>query len=340
MPRSVEPSLPMSVRKISPTRAVLVHAGRDVALVAADRELVRDRLALARHPLARRAGLGLGLGDRLGDRGVDLLLGDMPSTPRPRRRRRSASTALLRVGAQRLRGLRAVAVDGQRLDAAAPGLDVGVGDVLDRRRLRQVDRLGDRARDERLDRAHHLDVAHVRDRALADRHVEHRQVLVGEAGRADDRAVLVDVGLDLLDLLVGVAERPQRQRDRAVDDRHLPAADELLELHEREVGLDAGRVAVHEERDRPRRREHRRLRVAVAVRLAERRPPRPTTARAASSSAVSRARRVGDRVRRVAVHPHDARCAPRGSPRSARTGPIAAATLRRLRGTRGRSSAR
>ena len=124
-------------------------------------------------------------------------------------------------------------------------------------------------------------MAHVRDRALADRHVEHRQVLVGEAGRADDRGVLVDVGLDLLDLLVGVAERLQRHRDRAVDDRHLPAADELLELHEREVGLDAGRVAVHEERDRPRRREHGRLGVAVAVALAERRRPPPTSARAA-----------------------------------------------------------
>ena len=183
--------------------------------------------------------------------------------------RRARVGALLRVGAQRLRGLRAVAVDRERLDAEAPGLDVGVGDVVDRRVVRHVDRLRDRARDERLDRAHHLDVAHVRDRALADRDVEHRQVLVREAGRADDRGVLVDVRLDLLDLLVGVAERLERQRDRAVDDRHRAAADELLELDEREVGLDAGRVAVHEERDRPRRREHRRLRVAVAERLAE-----------------------------------------------------------------------
>ena len=99
--------------------------------------------------------------------------------------------------------------------------------------------------------------------------------------------MLVDVGLDLLDLLVGVAERAQRHRDRAVDDRHLAAADELLELDEREVGLDAGRVAVHEERDRPRRREHRRLRVAVAVDLAELDGLLPRRARAASSSAVS-----------------------------------------------------
>ena len=35
-------------------RAVLVHAGGDVALVAAERELVRERLALARHPAALR----------------------------------------------------------------------------------------------------------------------------------------------------------------------------------------------------------------------------------------------------------------------------------------------
>ena len=37
-------------------RAVLVLAGGDVALVAGDRELVRQRLALARQPVARRAG--------------------------------------------------------------------------------------------------------------------------------------------------------------------------------------------------------------------------------------------------------------------------------------------
>ena len=55
MPLIVEPSFPMSVRKISPSDAVLVLAGRDVALVAADRELVRERLALARHPAPHRA---------------------------------------------------------------------------------------------------------------------------------------------------------------------------------------------------------------------------------------------------------------------------------------------
>ena len=168
----------------------------------------------------------------------------------------------------------------------------------------QVDGLRDRARDERLDGAHHLDVAHVRDRALADRDVEHRQVLGQQAGRADDRRVLVDVRDDRLDLRLVVAERAQRHRDRLVDDRHLAAADELLELHEREVGLDAGRVAVHQERDRARRREHRRLRVAVAVLLADLDGLLPGAARGLEQLRV-RARDVGDRVRRIAVHPHD-----------------------------------
>ncbi len=125
-----------------------------------------------------------------------------------------------------------------------------------------------------------------------------------EAGRADDRAVLVDVGDDLLDLLVAVAERLQRERHRAVDDRHLPAADELLELDEREVRLDAGRVAVHQEGDRPGRREHRRLRVAVAVRLAERDRLVPGARAPRRAARCRRSRVVGDRVGRVAVHPH------------------------------------
>ncbi len=57
---------------------------------------------------------------------------------------------------------------------------------------------------------------------------------------------------------------------RLVDDLEVAAAGELLELHEREVGLDAGGVAVHQEPDGAGGREHGRLRVAVAVLLAQR----------------------------------------------------------------------
>ena len=119
---------------------------------------------------------------------------------------------------------------------------------------------------------------------------------------------------------VGVAERLQRERHRAVDDRHLPAADELLELDQREVRLDAGRVAVHQEA-----RSCRSARAPSPARCGSRsarraRPPRPTSAARPSSSAASAQISSVDRVGGVAVHPHHVRCAPRGSPRSARTG--------------------
>src|SRR5207253_3963875 len=45
---------------------------------------------------------------------------------------------------------------------------------------------------------------------------------------------------------------------------------ELLEFHQREIGLDAGGVAIHHQADGAGRRHHGRLRVAIAVRLAER----------------------------------------------------------------------
>ena len=172
-------------------------------------------------------------------------------------------------GRERLRDLAVVAVDRDRLHAELPRLDEQLRDLVDRRLLGQVDRLRDRARDERLHRAHHLHVPHVVDRALADRAVEHGVVLGLQVRRADDAAALVDERDDLLDLARRVAELAERHRHRLVDDRDLAAADELLRLDEREVGLHAGRVAIHHEADRPGRREHGRLRVPEAVHLAD-----------------------------------------------------------------------
>ena len=113
-----------------------------------------------------------------------------------------------------------------------------------------------------------------------ERVVELAQHLVGEAlglergvvdgGRLGERAVADRVGLDLRDLGLAVAERAQGLRHGLVDDLEVAAAGELLELHQREVGLDAGGVAVHDEADGAGGRDHGRLGVAVAVLLAER----------------------------------------------------------------------
>ena len=74
--------------------------------------------------------------------------------------------------------------------------------------------------------------------------------------------VLGDVGDDRLDALVVVAEVAQRPGHRLVDEAHRAATHEPLELHQPEVGFDPGRVAVHEEPDGARGREHARLGVA------------------------------------------------------------------------------
>ncbi len=97
-----------------------------------------------------------------------------------------------------------------------------------------------------------------------------RKALGVDVRGADEGAVADRVVDDLLALLLLVAEHAERLRDGAVDDLEVAAAGELLELHQREVGLDAGRVAVHDQADGAGGRDDGRLRVAVAVLLAER----------------------------------------------------------------------
>ena len=97
--------------------------------------------------------------------------------------------------------------------------------------------------------------------------------------RALERVRALGERLDRRDLLVAVAETAQRRFDRLVDDLEVAAAGELLELHEREVGLDAGRIAIHHEADRAGRRDDGDLRVAVTRDLADRERVVPHDAR-------------------------------------------------------------
>ena len=176
---------------------------------------------------------------------------------------------LLLRGRERLRHLAVVAVDGHGLDPEAPGVDVQLLDVLDRHVLGHVDRLGDGPADEGLDRPHHADVTRVVDGVVAHGAGEHRQVLGCQVGCTEDRHVLVDVRHDVVHLRRAVAQLGQRPRHGLVDDGHRAAAHQLLRLDEPQVGLDAGGVAVHEEPDGARRRQHRGLRVAHAIGLGQ-----------------------------------------------------------------------
>ena len=116
---------------------------------------------------------------------------------------------------QRLRQLRAVAIERDRLEAELPGQLVGLLAILDRRGVRHVDRLRDRAGDEGLRRRHHPDMAVDREAARADAAarvgaVEHRQVLGLQMRRAFQRHRAAAIGVGGLDLGPGEAERGQQ----------------------------------------------------------------------------------------------------------------------------------
>ena len=110
------------------------------------------------------------------------------------------------------------------------------------------------------------------------------------------RAVADGVADDVLDLRLLVAQRLQGQRHHAVDDLEIAAAGERLELDQGEIRLDAGGIAIHHQADRAGGRDHGRLRIAIAMALAQAQrlvpgalaPPRPRlppgSARASSAT--------------------------------------------------------
>ena len=117
-----------------------------------------------------------------------------------------------------MRLLAAVAVDGDRLQAEPPGLQVGLLNIFDGGVLGQVDGLGNGAGDEGLHGGHHAQMAHVVDGARAlgglEAAVEDRQVLFAQVGRAFDGAGGVDVADDGIRLVAGVTELERARRAR------------------------------------------------------------------------------------------------------------------------------
>ena len=183
-------------------------------------------------------------------------------------------------GVERLGALRAVAINRDTLEPQSPRLVIRVGDIRNRALTGEVHGLGDRPADERLGSGHHLQMRHVVNAAFApvrfERAIEHIQMF-GLEPASTGVPVLLDVldGVkffnmrdDLFHLVRRVAQPRQRLGHGAVDDLQRAAAGEQLVLHQRDVRLDTGRVAVHQERDRAGWRQHCDLRVAVAVLVA------------------------------------------------------------------------
>ena len=139
--------------------AVLVFAGAQIDLVAADDRLLRVALAAVGQtpPLA----LPHDALDHPFDDALDDPLGDERRAGGRRFGKKFLGLLVVAQQArgQRLRQLRSIAVERGRLEAEPPGQHVGLLAILDGRRVRHVDRLRDRPQDEGLHRRHHPDVA-------------------------------------------------------------------------------------------------------------------------------------------------------------------------------------
>ena len=86
-----------------------------------------------------------------------------------------------------------------------------------------------------------------------------------DARRVFQGAVADCIGDHVFDLLLIIAQCCHRGRDHAVDDLKVTAAGQFFELHECEVRLNPGGVAIHHQTDGAGRCNHGHLRVAIAV---------------------------------------------------------------------------
>src|SRR5262249_17996826 len=133
------------------------------------------------------------------------------------------------------------------LEAQTPGFHIGFGNILDSSVVRHVDGFGNRARDERLHRAHHAQVAEVVDRTAATRRlesaVEYRQGLIPQQPGAFDSFVLVDVLNYRLYFFAVIAYAFERSRDGMVDDLHLSAATQPLLLAAHYIPLSSAHLS-------------------------------------------------------------------------------------------------
>src|SRR6267143_5607871 len=89
-------------------------------------------------------------------------------------------------------------------------------------------------------------------------------------GSTLNRVVILKIAQNLVGLGERVSQSPQGFWNCTVCDLDYSTADQPLVLDEGDVRLDAGRVAVHHERDRPRRRDDGYLRVLETEPLAQR----------------------------------------------------------------------
>src|SRR3954447_17506777 len=97
--------------------------------------------------------------------------------------------------------------------------------------------------------------------------VEYRKMFGLQMRSAFNRAGRIDMRDNLLNLLRRVSKLDQGRWNRLIYDLDDAAANQLFILHQCEIGLYAGCVAIHHESDGPGRSNHGCLRVSVPADL-------------------------------------------------------------------------
>src|SRR5579863_87884 len=116
-------------------------------------------------------------------------------------------------------------------------------------------------------------MTHVRDRTSAfgrfERAIEDCEMLVLNMRSAFNRPRSIDVADNSVSLLVCIPQLEQRCGYSVVNDFDHSSADQLLVLHQSQIRLDAGSVAIHHETDGSGGSEDRHLSVSVAELLTQ-----------------------------------------------------------------------
>ena len=95
------------------------------------------------------------------------------------------------------------------------------------------------------------------------------QSRVIDTRRVAERSMTHSIADDLFDFIAAVALFGQCGRHRSVDDLEVATPRKFLELHQSEIWFDPCGVAIHDQTNRAGWGNHRGLRVAIAVFLAQ-----------------------------------------------------------------------
>jgi hypothetical protein len=148
-----------------------------------------------------------------------------------------------------LRDLAVVAIERHAFDAASPRFDEEGLDLVDGGLFGTVDRLGLPTAEEGLQRRQHLDVSHVVDGVVTDRASEHGHIVGAQMRRAETEPCASTCSMMASICAVHNPTGARHGEPVSLTICIVPAAHELLDLDEAEIGLDAGGIAVEHEAD-------------------------------------------------------------------------------------------